>query len=277
MNHYNNSMLLNNLADMYEEFTNVEKSIADFFMNNKESLDFSSKNISSLLYVSEASLSRFVKKCGFKGYREFVYEYECTLESKDKNINELTQKVLTTYQRLLDQNASLINEEQMYNIAKLLTECKKVYVYGMGSSGITAQEFKLRFMRLGLQIDAISDAHMMKMNSALVDEDTLVIGISISGETKEILAAMNIAKEHKAHTLMITANRCEKLRHLYKDVLYIAVTKGLDNGTCISPQFPVLLVVDLFYTYFLNTDLFHRSEVHTKTLSALYRRAEQED
>lgn len=121
-------MLLNNLEDTYEEFTNVEKSIADFFMNNKEALDFSSKNI-----------------------------------------NKLTQKVITTYQCLLNQNAALINEEQMYNIARLLTECKKVYVYGMGSSGITAQEFKLRFMRLGLQLIVVRSLDIsMRMSFRLL-------------------------------------------------------------------------------------------------------------
>ena len=190
---------------MYEKFTNVEKSIADFFMNNNGLLDFSSKNISSLLYVSEATLSRVAKKCRFKGYREFVYEYECSLESEDRSINALTHQVLNTYQDLLDKNASLINEEQMYYIAKLLTECKNVYGYGVGSSGIVAQEFKLRFMRLGLHIEAICEPHMMKMNSALVDEEALVIGISISGKTEEILAELNIAKEHGTHTKTLSA------------------------------------------------------------------------
>ena len=59
----------------YDNFTTVEKNIADFFIQNQKKTDLSAKAISEQLFVSEASLSRFAKKCGFRGYREFVYQY----------------------------------------------------------------------------------------------------------------------------------------------------------------------------------------------------------
>ena len=62
----------------YENFTALERTIADFFIQNKKKRDFSAKAVSERLYVSEASLSRFAKKCGFRGYREFIYQYEDT-------------------------------------------------------------------------------------------------------------------------------------------------------------------------------------------------------
>ena len=68
----------------YENFTALEKNIADFFMKNEEKMDFSAKEIAKHLFVSEASLSRFAKKCGFRGYREFIYQYEESFEEKNK-------------------------------------------------------------------------------------------------------------------------------------------------------------------------------------------------
>ena len=53
----------------YENFTSLERTIADFFIQNKKKQDFSAKAVSERLFVSEASLSRFAKKCGFRGYR----------------------------------------------------------------------------------------------------------------------------------------------------------------------------------------------------------------
>ena len=64
-----------NIRSCYDEMTPVEKNIAEFFLNNTEKCDLSSKNIAKLLYVSEASLSRFAKKCGYKGYRELTFSY----------------------------------------------------------------------------------------------------------------------------------------------------------------------------------------------------------
>lgn len=66
----------------YENFTTVEKTIADFFIQNRNKEDFSSKAIAEKLYVSEASLSRFAKKCGYRGYREFMYQYEESFQEK---------------------------------------------------------------------------------------------------------------------------------------------------------------------------------------------------
>lgn len=45
----------------YKNFTPLEKTIADFFINNKEQTDFSAKAVAKRLFVSEASLSRFAK------------------------------------------------------------------------------------------------------------------------------------------------------------------------------------------------------------------------
>ena len=67
------------IESYYHTFTPLERTIADFFIHNTEEQDFSSRNISGLLYVSEASLSRFAQKCGFHGYREFIYEYKQSL------------------------------------------------------------------------------------------------------------------------------------------------------------------------------------------------------
>ena len=48
----------------YDNFTTVEKNIADFFIQNRERVDFSARSVAEWLFVSEASLSRFAKKCG---------------------------------------------------------------------------------------------------------------------------------------------------------------------------------------------------------------------
>lgn len=76
----------------YENFTALEKNIADFFMKNEEKMDFSAKEIAKHLFVSEASLSRFAKKCGFRGYREFIYQYEESLKRKIKNSRDIQEQ-----------------------------------------------------------------------------------------------------------------------------------------------------------------------------------------
>lgn len=81
----------------YDKFTTVEKSIADFFIHNQEKVDLSSKAMADRLYVSEASLSRFAQKCGYRGYREFVYQYEVTFVEKQESMTGNTRMILNSY------------------------------------------------------------------------------------------------------------------------------------------------------------------------------------
>ena len=67
------NIILKEIEDIYDNLTPVEKNIADYFLKTKNISDFSAKTIADSLYVSEASLTRFAKKCGYKGFREFIY------------------------------------------------------------------------------------------------------------------------------------------------------------------------------------------------------------
>ena len=53
----------------YKKMTAVERSVADFFIGNKDDMDFSSKNISRVLYVSAPTLSWFTHTGAYKANR----------------------------------------------------------------------------------------------------------------------------------------------------------------------------------------------------------------
>ena len=75
--------VLPRIESSYEKMTYLEKQVADFFLKNRQIVDFSAKGISARLTVSEATLSRFAQKCGFRGYREFIYLYEASLNQSE--------------------------------------------------------------------------------------------------------------------------------------------------------------------------------------------------
>lgn len=263
------------IKGLYDDMTQLERSIADFFIENKEKLDFSSRNVAKMLYVSEASLSRFAQKCNYKGYREFISFYEKDLEQEisddnnEKNISIFTRKVYKSYQTLLQETFSLINEEQLRHIASLLNTSNKVVVYGMGSSGLVAKEVQMRFMRLGLDVIALTDSHMILMNAALAKSDTLVIAISLSGKTKEITDSIQIAKKGGANVVFITSSPTREIEEYCDDIVHVAYLKLLDSGTKISPQFSILVIIDVLYSYYLANDSYFKSQKYNKTLSAL--------
>ena len=258
------------IESVYDTFTNSEKIVADFFIENaNEKVDFSAANMSEKLHVSEASLTRFSKKCGYEGYREFIYIYKKNITSDPHIHRQLTKRVLSDYDEILNKSYSLINEEQIERIIELIIKAKRVYFYGLGSSGLVALEMKSRFMRLGLHCDAFSEPDMIKINSALLDEDCVVIALSISSDSQVMLSSLQQARCNHAKLVLFTANKNNAFKEICDEVVSVATSKNLSFGNRISPQFPLLVIIDIFYAYFLNSDINTRKEYFTSTLLAL--------
>lgn len=255
---------------IYETFTSLEKNIADFFIRREGKGDLSAKNVAKQLYVSEASLSRFAKKCGYKGYREFLFCYEQTGAPINRPpASDHIKMVLNSYQELLNKSYSLMDEEQIDRIESILSQKKRIYVYGKGSSGLVGMEMKLRFMRIGVNLEAITDDHIMKMNSVLVDEDCAVIGISVSGKTAEVIESLKAAKRCGATTVLMTSHIDKQFKSFCDEVVLCAVKENLETGKAISPQFPILIMVDIIYSRLLRADEFRRGTLHDYTLEDL--------
>ena len=253
----------------YNNFTMVEKNIADFFIHNHEKMDFSAKTVAAKLFVSEASLSRFAKKCGYRGYREFVYQYEETLVEKKESMTGNTRMVLNAYQELLNKTYSLVDEEQIGRIGKYLNQAERVFVCGKGSSGLAASEMELRFMRIGVDIDSLQDSDRMRMQAVFQDKRCLVFGISISGETEGVRYLLREAHKRGAKTVMITAQNKDSYAEYCSEVLLLPSLRHLNHGNVISPQFPILVMLDLIFSYYVEQDKPKKESFHDNTLRAL--------
>ena len=93
------------------------------------------------------------------GYRQFVYEFEESNQDIQNVSRHITKSVLSDYGELLNKTFSLIDEEQFLRVSRMLDKAKRVYIYGIGSSGLVAREMEFRFMRLGMICKAITDDH----------------------------------------------------------------------------------------------------------------------
>lgn len=256
----------------YQNFTPGEKTIADFFVNNKEKLNFSAQNIAKHLYTSEASLSRFSRKCGFNGYREFIYRYQENFLEGGKDASEETRNILDAYQELLTKAYSLIDENQIKRIADIISGThQRVFVYGKGSSGIAGEELKMRFMRFGIDIECITDTHMLKMNAAVIRNQDLLIGISVSGLTEEVIQALESGKRKGATTVLISAVKKPEWSKWCDEIVLVATKENLDLGKLISPQFPILVICDVLYANVMKHDRNDREALHRETLIELGR------
>lgn len=268
---YDNSVI-RMIEAKYDSFTVTEKTIADFFIHNSEKMDFSVKSVAARLYVSNASLSRFAKKCGYKGYRQFIYEYEVAFMKSEMIETGDHAMVFGIYQEFLDKSYSLIDKVQIMRVVKYINNAERVYVLGKGSSGISASEMEFRFIRIGVDIDAIVDPDRMRIQSVFWNNHNLVFGISISGNTADVSYGLKEAHYRGSKTVLITTKHDESFYEYCDEVLLMPNIGRLNRGDRISPQFPVLIMIDVLYFYFVKIDKNSKENLHSETVWSLCKR-----
>lgn len=238
----------------FEELTELEQEIARYFLQAETIQDdLSSQQVTQKLHISQAALTRFAKKCGFTGYREFVFQYQHQASKPDTHSHKhspLTKRVLRSYSIMREQTQDLIDEEQLERVAQLIDDAERVYFFGTGSSGLIAREMKLRFMRLGVVCEALTDRDGFAWTTSIMDENCLVLGFSLSGTTQSVLDSLLDAKEMGAKTILFTSAP-NKNSQAYTETVLVASHSQSSYIQRISAQLPMLILIDLVYAYFL--------------------------
>lgn len=175
------------------KFTKTEEELAKYILQHPEEVSqLTISQIAKKLHISAATITRFCQKLAFSGFNEFKHELKRSVDLQNtpihmKNLKNVDYfaKLYQDHMGIIDHTFQITSYEDIQKAVSLLTKAKKIHVYGIGSSGIAAHEFKSKFFRIGLSVEAITDPHQSMMDAALSNRDSVVIGISISGTTKE--------------------------------------------------------------------------------------------
>lgn len=264
-----------------DKMTDLEQRIGHYFLDpNSIQEDLSSLQVAQTLHISQAALTRFAKKCGFKGYREFSFQYLQDLQKAqtepDNMQSSLSRHVLYNYNQIHQQTKELIDEEKLDRVAQIIEEADRVYFFGTGSSGLVARDMKLRFMRLGVVCEALTDQDGFAWTTSILDKNCLVIGFSLSGQTQSIIDSLIDAKNMGAKTILVTGQP-EKIQEDFTEVVPVALQSKPEFILRISAQFPMLLMIDLIYAFFLEINREKKERIfnsfwENQKLNGYYRR-----
>ena len=273
--------ILEIIENNLDKMTDLEKEIAQYFLKSQNiSDDLSSFRVSQHLHISQAALTRFAKKCGFIGYREFKFQYQQQISEKKEEFtpphHDLSRRVLRNYTQILIQTEEMIDEEKLQRVASLIEKADRVYFFGTGSSGLVARDMKLRFMRLGVVCEALTDQDGFAWTTSILDKNCLVIGFSLYGQTQSIIDSLIDAKNMGAKTVLITGLP-EKFRKDFTEVVAVAIQNNPEFILRISAQFPMLLMIDLIYAFFLEINREKKEKIfnsfwENQKLNGYYRR-----
>lgn len=262
---------IDKVVSIYPSLTKSEKKIADYVEKFGEKVVFMSiKDLSDEAGVGEATVVRYYKKIGYSGFQDMKLDLvkEDFNGHYDKTENFI-EEIATNYRSIIDSTISLLDLEKIKLFVDKIKKSKKVYIYGVGASGIAAMEAEASFFRAGMPTKAIIDSHFQAMNSSIIKDETLIIAYSLSGATKDIYDSLKIAHDNGAYIVVITNYPKSPVGELADLVFTTAKKESLLEGGSLGAKMSQILITDVLTTAYSMDDREEFISIKKKTAQAI--------
>ena len=216
-------------------------------------------------HVSKPTVVRFCRSVGYDGLSDFKLKLAGSVSEgvpfvhRSVDVDDKTSDVLV---KVIDNTVAAFlkyrNDASSFAIQKatdaLAATCNsghRIEFFGVGNSGIVAQDAQHKFFRLGVNTVAYSDGHMQVMSASMMGPGDCVVVISNSGRTRDLMDACDIARKNGATTIVITASG-SPLAHLAKEAGHIHLAadhpEGYDRYSPMVSRLLHLMIIDILAT-----------------------------
>ncbi len=181
-----------------KKLSDNEKQIIDYLMTHTKEIDGCPlREIAKRIYTSPATIVRLAQKLGFSGYTEFFFFLKNQL--KNQQITEAT----IDYQidsASIDQMIASIRDIYANQPNKFIT------IYATGFSGIIAEYLHKKMLVNGIKTLLVSASDSGGIISNNIENISMLITISKSGETQKVIEKMTLAQQNRIPTILFCGN-----------------------------------------------------------------------
>ena len=171
-------------------------------------------------HVSKPTVVRFCRSVGYDGLADFKRKLAGTVnegvpfihrsvDTDDKTADVMVKVIDNTVAAFLkyrNEASTLAIDKAIAALMGAYQGKHRIQFFGVGNSGVVAQDAQHKFFRLGVNTVAYSDGHMQVMSASTLGPGDCVVVISNSGRTRDLMDACEIANKNGATTIVITAS-----------------------------------------------------------------------
>lgn len=268
---------------LYNQLTKTEKKIADYVTKNANQVLFMSiTELADACKVADASVYRFCRTIGVKGYQEFKMKLSLSMATAEDGAQKEAQNPENpdSAQRMLDdilesqisalkETHLLLKWEEIDRIVGMMEKAKNIYFFGIGDSLLTAMEARNKFLRITKKVHCVDDPHMQAMIASMAEQDDLVFLISYSGATKDIVYVADILSGVGAKVVAITRFLKSPLTSHVDGVLLCGSNEGPLEGGSLGAKLSQLYIIDILFKEYYRRNLGISMENNQKTSKAV--------
>lgn len=171
-------------------------------------------------HVSKPTVVRFCRSVGYDGLADFKRKLAGSVNEgvpfvhravdEDDKTSDIVVKVIDNAVSALLKYRNDAAGHAFERAIVALTESgksgKRIEFYGVGNSGIVAQDAQHKFFRLGVNAAAVSDGHVQVMSATMLEPGDCAVIISNSGRSRDLVDVAEIARRKGATLIIVTAS-----------------------------------------------------------------------
>ena len=237
-----------------------ENRIADYVLNAPESvLRGSVRELAHNNGVSEATVVRFFHHIGYAGLKDFkiAISEERILERgripddfalrPSDTMHDIKRKVFSGCMEALSDTLDLLDDAELEKAVDVLARASYVEIFGIGGAAPAARSALHNFRKIGIRVNYTASFNFEYMQSAHFDAGDVVIAISRSGETKDVVESVKIAKQ-KGAVIIGISDIGESSLAKFADYRLVATSRArMFSGDSIYERMAGIAVIHALY------------------------------
>ena len=208
--------------------------------------------------ASDSTVFRLCRRIGTDGYQDLKIRLALESEpghpatyasvSGSDDLATAARKVIAADLKALEDTLSILDWGMLERAADALLAARRVDIYGSGGGAVAALELQYKLMRVGVRAVPHTDAEMQIISATLLTPADLAVGISHSGESQDVLHALEVAKEAGARTIAITNHPLSPIATTAEISLCTAAQEALAHGYPLGARVAQVGLIDVLYT-----------------------------
>lgn len=240
--------LIEHLSYHYDKYSLSDKNICTFFLKNKSTDNLTIDFVAKKCNVSKASLTRFAKKSGFSGYKEFIILYKQSLNDLNNTRKYSSMDVLHTMQTsFLDHLYENFENFDFKNFCSHLLSSKKLFIFGFGKADLVAQIYSTRLEEYNFQIhySQYYEHLLYLLNDHLTNRDTVLIIYHHKTYSDQLAKIISISKKKKGNIIVLSlCNSFDEMNYAQSFKLFPSWENNVSKNTA-TMYFPFFAFLDI--------------------------------
>ncbi len=255
---------LTKIKSLYPEITAAEKEIADFILNKPEEIyRLTIKDIASRTNVSLPTVFRFARRLGFEGFKDFkvalIRDIGLGLYFSPEGISAestegVTASVFENEIASLKETHANIDYQAVDKAVEAILQADRLLFLAVSSSIPIALDFNWKFSLAGFNCFQNPDLFTQEMVSKTSRKKDVALGISFSGETREVVRCMENAQKNGTTTICVTSFINSPITR-YSDIkLFTAPVKTIYQKIDLPSRIAQIAILDVVYVSAVRKD-----------------------